>query len=125
MPADAATHQNRLRAFDPAGDLPARAAALWAAISGDERAVARAFWTRYRETGSGQRSIDDAILDQLAERILPYIREKCQRLGETGWVHTAKSYVEDAMQANVSLTTLLAGLSGEAEALITAMRSKY
>lgn len=122
MPATQASHQRRLRAFDPGGDLPQRSAALWTLIEGHERAIARKFWERYREHSVGTQSFDDAKLEQLAERIVPYLRNKFLRLTETKWVDTAKSYVEDAMGSNVSLTTLLAGLSGEAEAMVEAMR---
>jgi methyl-accepting chemotaxis protein len=122
MPVSEATHQRRLRAFDPAGDLPERAAALWTLVQGDERAVARKFWERYREHGGDRQQFDDAKLEQLAERIVPYLRDKFLRLTQTKWVDTAKRYVEDAMAANVSLTTLLAGLSGEAEAMVEASR---
>ena len=44
MPGSEASHQRRLRAFDPAGDLPERAAALWTLVQGEERAVARKFF---------------------------------------------------------------------------------
>jgi methyl-accepting chemotaxis protein len=125
MPATEASHQRRLRAFDPAGDLPARAAALWSAIGGHEREVARAFWSRYREHSGGKHRFDDDKLQQLSERILPYLREKFLRLPDTGWVQTARTYVEDAMTANVSLTTLLAGLAGEHGALVAAMRQTF
>jgi methyl-accepting chemotaxis protein len=122
MPGSEASHQRRLRAFDPAGDLPERAAALWNLVQGEERAIARKFWERYREHSDGRAQFDDAKLEQLAERIVPYLRDKFLRLTKPKWVDTAKRYVEDAMGANVSLTTLLAGLSGEAEALIAATR---
>jgi methyl-accepting chemotaxis protein len=125
MPASEASHQRRLRAFDPAGDLPARAAALWSAIQSHERAIARSFWSRYREHSDGRQRFDDRKLEQLAERIVPYLRDKFLRTNELGWVNTARSYVEDAMGASVSLTTLLAGLSGEAEALVVAMRETF
>ena len=109
MPGSEASHQRRLRAFDPAGDLPERAAALWNLVQGEERAIARKFWERYREHSDGRAQFDDAKLEQLAERIVPYLRDKFLRLTKPKWVDTAKRYVEDAMGANVSLTTLLAG----------------
>ena len=125
MPATDAIHQRRLKTFDPTGDLSVRAASLWRAIERHEERIARAFWNRYREHSDGRQRFDDAKMEQLVERILPYLREKFLRVGELKWVNTAGSYVEDAMAANVSLTTLLAGLSGEAEALIEAMRETY
>ena len=125
MPASEASQQRRLRAFDSAGDLPARAAALWSAVGHHERAIARSFWIRYREHSGSKNQFDEAKLDQLVERIIPYLREKFLRLPELGWVNTARGYVENAMAKDVSLTTLLAGLSGEAEALVAAMRETF
>ena len=125
MPATDANHQRRLKTFDPAGDLAGRAASLWRAIEAHEQQIARAFWDRYREHSDGRQRFDDTKMEQLVERILPYLREKFLRVGELKWIGTARSYVEDAMAANVSLTTLLAGLSGEAEALVAAMRETY
>lgn len=122
MPASEASHKRRLRAFDPSGDLPARAAALWSAIRGHEAAIARAFWERYREHSDGRQRFDDDKLEQLTKRILPYLRGKFERVEDLGWVATARGYVEDAMTASVSLTTLLAGLAAESEALVAAMR---
>lgn len=124
MPVNEASHQRRLRAFDTTGDLAARAAALWSTISGHEKDVARNFWTRYREEAGGSRVFDDAKLEQLSQRILPYLRDKFLRTNGLAWVETAKRYVEDAMAADVSLTTLLAGLSGEHHALVAAMREE-
>src|SRR5919107_854564 len=68
MPATHASHQRRLRAFDPAGDLPERSAALWNLVQSHERAIARKFWERYREHSAGGKTFDDAKLEQLAER---------------------------------------------------------
>lgn len=125
MPATESSHQRRLRAFDPAGDLPARSAALWGALGHHERSIARSFWSRYREHSGGKHIFDDAKLEQLSDRILPYLRDKFLRVSELGWVKTAQRYVDDAMAADVSLTTLLAGLSGEHEALVAAMRTTF
>ncbi len=82
MPATQASHQRRLRAFDPAGDLPQRSAALWTLVQAHERAIARKFWERYREHSASGKTFDDAKLEQLAERIVPYLREKFLRLAE-------------------------------------------
>ena len=99
MPATQASHQRRLRAFDPDGDLPERSAALWTLVEGHERAIARKFWERYREHSAGAQTFDDAKLEQLAERIVPYLRAKFLSLGDTRWIDTAKTYVADAMSA--------------------------
>ena len=111
-----------LRFYDVAGDLPARSAALWNAISGSEMAIARAFWTRYRASEELRTPIDDALLDEQAIKILPYLRAKYLRADSSEWVATARSYVERAHAAGLSLSTQLSGCAGEVEAALDALR---
>ena len=123
MPANAATHQRRIRAFDSTGDLTQRAAQLWTELGQpNELRLARAFWTSYRACGDASGQYDDTKLEGLANRILPYARQKYLDLGRTEWVKIAGSYVADAMEAGVPLTTLLAGLSGATQELMAIVR---
>ena len=112
-----------LRMFDPSGDLPARAAEMWRAIDGAQLTIARGFWDRYRQSDEVTDAISDAQLETLAERILPYLREKFERLATGAWTETARDYVERAMTAGVSLSTLLTGIAGEVEAVHAAVRA--
>jgi methyl-accepting chemotaxis protein len=123
MRANEASHQRRLRAFDSSGDLEARTTALWSVVGSHELEVARSFWRCYREHSADQVQMSDAKLEKLSQRIVPYIRDKFLRPADLGWVDTARDYVEKAMAADVSLTTLLAGLSGESHALMLAVRA--
>ena len=123
MSAFEASHQHRLRAFDPAGDLPARAAQLWETHGqAHELRTNRAFWIRYRDCAGKAHSFDDAKLEQLTRRVLPYSREKFVRLAQTGWVEMAKRFIEDALNSGVTITTLLASLSAGSDELIAALR---
>ena len=117
--------QRGLKIFDIGGDLPARAAALWQRISFAEQDIARAFWRRYRQSPEIKAVIDDAALEQFAERIRPYVRDKFMRLDNPAWVDTAHGYVAKALAANVSQTTLMAGLHSETEAAYAAIRQAY
>ena len=118
-------HQQRLRSFDPAGDLAERAGKLWEKSGrGHEARAARAFWVRYRECGDRAHHFDDAKLEQLTQRVLPYMREKFTRLDQTGWVQMARKFVGDAMTSGVSLTTLLASLSAGSDELLAALREE-
>jgi methyl-accepting chemotaxis protein len=123
MPSTEASHKRRLRAFDPTGDLPERAAQLWNDIGQHhEMRLARAFWSSYRQCADARGSFDDAKLELLARRVLPYMRDKHVRLTDIGWVATAREYVEAAMHSKVSLTTLMAGLSGAMQELLGIVR---
>ncbi|MEO6436576.1 MAG: methyl-accepting chemotaxis protein [Tepidisphaeraceae bacterium] len=101
-----------LRAFDATGDLVARGTKLWAMISDDALAMARAFWERYRECGRLTAKIDDAKLEELAKGVLPYLSCKFMGLNSPEWTYHAAEYVRQAMEAEVTLSTLLAGLAG-------------
>jgi methyl-accepting chemotaxis protein len=112
-----------LRLYDEGGNLPRRSADLWAAISGAELDMARAFWNRYRRSEEIRTTIGDAQLEELASRIVPYLRDKFLRIDQLGWVDTARTYVDRALSADVSLSTLLAGLHSETEAAYVAIRT--
>jgi methyl-accepting chemotaxis protein len=112
-----------LRLYNEGGDLPARAAALWQLLSSSDVDICRAFWLRYRRSAEVRTPINDEQLEQLTARIVPYLRDKCARLDQNGWVDTARGFVERALTAEVSLSTLLAGLQSESEAAYSALRS--
>ena len=54
-------------------------------------------------------------LDELTRRITPYIEAKYARLDDPAWVATAGQYVATAAAADVSLTTLFAGIAAGAQ----------
>jgi methyl-accepting chemotaxis protein len=112
-----------LRFYDSSGDLPARSAAMWLKISGAELELAREFWRRYRKSEELEQSIPDEQVEVLATRIVPYLRDKFSRLSEANWVANARTYVERALAAKLSLSTLLAGLNAETEAAYAAIRA--
>lgn len=113
-----------LALYDASGGLPERCAALWRRIGHSETDLAREFWRRYRRSPEIKTPITDEHLEQLAERILPYLRDKFGRIDNPAWVGTARFYVERALSNGVSLSTLLAGLASETEAAFKAIRSE-
>jgi methyl-accepting chemotaxis protein len=117
--------QRGLRFYDSTGDLPARAAELWRRIGHAELEIARAFWERYRRSDELARPITDAKLEQLAAEIVPYLRDKYGRVGQHAWVQQAGRYVEAAVAANISLSTLLSGLISETDAALQVIRAAY
>ena len=112
-----------LRLYEADGPLPERAVELWRMIAPAEMELARQFWRRYRQSDEVTETISDAKADELAARIAPYIRDKFERIASPQWVATARSFVESALAKNVSLSTLLAGLSAQTDAAFAALRA--
>jgi len=115
--------QRGLRFYDPTGDLPHRAAGLWQKIGHAELDIAREFWRRYRRSDELKAPMSDEQLEQLAEKIVPYLRDTFTRLSNPAWAATARGYVERAITADVSLSTLLSGLASQTEAAADAIRA--
>ncbi|MGI8931364.1 MAG: methyl-accepting chemotaxis protein [Sphingomicrobium sp.] len=108
--------------YDVSGDLPARARELWTHISGDSVEMAREFWRRYARSPEVKDVFDDSKIDQLAERIAPYIASKFERLDQPAWTALAHDFVERALGAGLTLSTLLVGVTAETEAAFAAIR---
>ncbi len=112
-----------LRMFDPTGDLPARAAEVWRTLNGAELTIARGFWEGYRQADEVKGTISDAQLETLSERSVPYLSEKFERVSHGSWTEKVKEYVEQAMAAKVSLSSLIAGIASETDAAHAAVRA--
>ncbi len=112
-----------LRMYEGGGPLAERAAELWRHIASAEMDLARDFWRRYRQSEEVKEAISDEKVEELATRILPYLRDKFERIASPQWVATAHTYVEKALAANVSISTLLAGIAAETETGFVALRA--
>ena len=108
--------------YDTSGDLPARARSLWAQISDSGSDLAREFWRRYARSPEVKDQFDDAKIERLAEKILPYIAAKFERIDNPEWANQAQTYVEKALNGGLTLSTLLAGVNAETEAAFVAIR---
>ena len=113
-----------LRLYDIDGDLPERARALWTLIKDDGIEMAREFWRRYAQSPEVREPIDAAKIESLAARILPYIANKFERIDNPEWTHQAHDYVERALGAGLTLSTVLAGMGAYTEAAFVALRRK-
>jgi len=113
-----------LRLYDVGGDLPERARALWAIVQDDATEMAREFWRRYARSPEVHEQFDEARIDQLAQRIVPFITNKYERLDKEEWTEQARDYVESALTSGLTLSTLLAGITAETEAAFVAIRGK-
>ncbi|MCL6699210.1 methyl-accepting chemotaxis protein [Sphingomonas sp. NSE70-1] len=113
-----------LKLYDTSGDLPERSRELWKLIGDDAIVLAREFWRRYARSPEVKDKFDDAKIEQLSKRIVPYINDKFDRLDQPEWPRQAYEFVAKALEAGLSLSTLLAGLNAETEAAYAALRSK-
>jgi len=112
-----------LRLYEADGPLPDRAARLWHYLAPAEMDLARDFWRRYRQSEEVADSISDEKVEELATRIIPYLRDKFERIASPQWVTAAHSFVEKALAAHVSLSTLLAGIAAETETAFATLRA--
>ena len=110
-----------LRLFDVDGQLPARSAELWGQIGAHELLITRGFFERYRRSPELREPIDEQRMDELCVRNVSFTRAKFLHLDQPGWTESASGYVERAMNAGISLSTLIAGVSGEIEAARAAL----
>ena len=113
-----------LHLYDTSGDLPGRARELWQLIRDDAKDLAREFWRRYAISPEVTDKFDDRKIDQLADKILPFIQAKFERLDYPKWTQESEAYVAKALGAGLSLSTLLAGINAETEAAYTVMRKR-
>ena len=112
-----------LRLYEGDGPLPERAAELWRHLAPAELDIARDFWRRYRQSEEVGEPISDDKVEELAKRIVPYLRDKFTAIASARWVDTARSYVEKALANRVSLSTLLAGVAAETDTAFAALRA--
>ncbi len=112
-----------LRLYEGDGPLPERAAELWQHIGSAEMDMARAFWNRYRQSEEVAEPISDSKVEELAAKILPFLRDKYLAIASPEWIDKSRTYVERALGNNVSLSTLLAGIAAETECAFAALRA--
>ena len=113
-----------LHLYDTSGDLPSRARELWQLIGDDGKQLAREFWRRYAISPEVSETFDEKRIDQLADKIGPFIASKFQHLDHPKWAKEAEAYVARALGAGLTLSTLLAGINAETEAAYAAIRRR-
>ena len=113
-----------LRFYDTTGDLAERAQKLWAIIGSSDLDIARDFWRQYARSPEIRDTLDDAKIEQLSGSITSYLGAKFDRIDRREWIDTARTFVEKALNAGLTLSTLLSGLSAETESAFRAIRSR-
>jgi len=111
-----------LRLYDTNGDLPERARELWTIISGDAKEMAREYWRRYAQSPEVHDQFDNAKVEKLADKIVPFINAKFEHIERREWTDQAQDYVARALGAGLTLSTLLVGINAETEAAYAALR---
>jgi methyl-accepting chemotaxis protein len=111
-----------LQLYDASGDLPERARDLWKIISGDAKEMAREYWRRYAKSPEVKDRFDEAKIDQLADKIVPFINARFEHIDRREWTDQAQDYVARAFGSGLTLSTLLVGINAETEAAYAALR---
>jgi methyl-accepting chemotaxis protein len=106
--------KDRVALFDGDGRLAEDCAEIWSLIRNDVTVIARAFWTQYARSPEITDPISEAKLEELVQRLSPYIESKYSDVTGQQWGDRARAYVVSAATAKVSLTTLFAGISAGA-----------
>ncbi len=113
-----------LSLYDPSGDLPERSRELWALIGEDAIEMARQFWKRYARSPEVRDRFDETRIEQLSNKIVPFISSKFAQLERPDWTQAAQGFVAKALGAGLTLSTLLAGLNAETEAAYQSLRQR-
>ncbi len=101
----------RMAMFDADGTLAADCREIWSLIEPEKAEVARQFWIEYARSPNVAVKLDEAKIDELTQRIIPYVEAKYARLSDPAWVEMAGQYVAAATAAGIPLTTLYAGIA--------------
>ncbi|MDP8993853.1 MAG: methyl-accepting chemotaxis protein [Pseudomonadota bacterium] len=102
---------DRLKLFDPDGTLADDCREIWSLLEPDAIAVGRAFWRHYFSSPEVPSDLEEDKLDELAQRIIPYMKTRYSDVGGQRWVDMVRDYVAAASGAGISLTTLFASLA--------------
>src|SRR3954466_8020474 len=103
--------ERRLAAFDHDGALEADCREIWSLIEPEKTEIARQFWVEYARAPNIPFKLDDDKIDELTQRIVPYVEAKYRNIRDPAWFDMAGKYVAAAAAANVPLTILYAGIA--------------
>ncbi len=106
--------EERIVAFDRDGTLESDCREIWALIEPERALIARQFWIEYGRAPSLPAPLDEAKIDALSKRIIPYVEAKYNNLRDPKWVEMVGQYVAAASAANIPLTILYAGIAAAA-----------
>jgi methyl-accepting chemotaxis protein len=103
--------KGRLQLFDPDGTLADDCREIWELIEPAKVEIARQFWVEYARAPNLPFKLDEAKIDELTRRIIPYLEARYTDIESEKWVEFAGQYVAGATGANIPLTVLYAGIA--------------
>ena len=105
----------RIRLFDGDGKLADNCREIASLFAADSVRVARRFWTHFGNAPEVGTPFEGAAMDEMVAKILPYLAAKYSDVGGQKWADMVGTYVEEATEARISLTTLISSISAAAE----------
>ena len=108
---DEVDFHGRIRLFDPDGTLTADVREIWSLIEPEKVEIARQFWVEYARSPKLTIKLDEAKIDELTQRIIPYLEARYNNIADPKWVEMAGGYVSAATSAGIPLSTLFAGIA--------------
>jgi methyl-accepting chemotaxis protein len=114
-----------LRFYNETGELPEDARRIWAIVKEDEGDIARAFAHRY--AASSEVDADGKTPERIAELVESLricVRGKFEQLDQPHWTRFIGDTVNEAAHRNITLSTMLAAVSAETEAIFTSLRRR-
>ena len=114
----------RLGLFDPDGVLASEAKELWPLLEDRAQELSRIYWTYYSRAPEVSRKLDDAKLDQLANRFMGTLKARFVAVTSSEWVREAREGAAAAAAANVPISALNAGVWGQTALIIDILSEK-
>ncbi|MBB3764485.1 methyl-accepting chemotaxis protein [Sphingomicrobium lutaoense] len=114
-----------LRFYNENGELPADARRIWAFVKEDEHDIALAFARRY--AASSEVCPEDKSperIEALARDLMICLRGRFENLGRPEWTGFIGDTVNRAAQRDITLSTILAAVSAETEAIFASLRRR-
>jgi methyl-accepting chemotaxis protein len=105
--------EERFALFDVDGRLAEEVREIWPFLAPGADQIARAFWARYA-AASGRSEPVGPKLDQLAGRVLSFIRSRYADIAGQDWVDIARDHVAKAAEVGIPLTAIFAGINAGA-----------
>jgi methyl-accepting chemotaxis protein len=116
--------RERLALFDSDGNLAELAAEVWSVLEDETARIAHSFWVHYNSSPELPRKLSDKKIDEMAQRIAPDMKKRIGEITNPYWVSVARDNVTAAVSANLSVSTLNAGLWGQFSACHDVLREK-
>jgi methyl-accepting chemotaxis protein len=110
---DAIFIKTRMELFDADGTLAERAREVWSVIGSEADRLARSFWDHYNRSPEITRKISGAKLEELVQRVVPYMAPRYEAIDNPNWIAFARENVTAAVGANISVSTLNGALWGQ------------